>query len=81
MLKEKGLDLHKEISFPDHYNYSQKELENLISMAKNNNAIFLTTEKDYLRIEENYRKNIFYIKIKIKIENKDKLIQEIKKII
>ena len=81
MLKEKGLDLHKEISFPDHYNYSQKELENLISMAKNNNAILLTTEKDYLRIEENYRKNIFYIKIKIKIENKDKLIQEIKKII
>ena len=81
MLKEKEVNLSQEISFPDHYNYSKKELENLISIAKNKNAILLTTEKDYLRINENYRESIFYIKIKIEIENKDKLIQEIKKII
>ena len=59
----------------------KKELKNLITKAKNNNAVLLTTEKDYLRISENFRKNIFYIKIKIEIENGNELIEDIKKII
>ena len=80
-LKEENIDLLHEISFPDHYDYTEKELKNLITKAKNNNAVLLTTEKDYLRISENFRKNIFYIKIKIEIENGNELIEDIKKII
>ena len=41
----------------------------------------VTTEKDYLRIHENYRKSINYIKIKTEIKNKEEFIEEIKKII
>ena len=81
LLKEENIDLLHEISFPDHYDYTEKELKNLITKAKNNNAVLLTTEKDYLRISENFRKNIFYIKIKIEIENRNELIEDIKKII
>ena len=81
LLRGENIDLLHEISFPDHYDYSEKELKNLITKAKNNNAVLLTTEKDYLRISENFRKNIFYIKIKIEIENRNKLVEEIKKII
>ena len=53
----------------------------LIKKAKENNATLLTTEKDYLRIEEKYRGNINCLKIKIEIENKNEFIEEIKKII
>lgn len=81
LLKENKLNLLEEISFPDHYNYSKTELNNLIKKANNSNAILLTTEKDYLRIDEEYKKNINYLKIKVEMENKNKFIEEIKKII
>ena len=81
LLKNNNISLLEEISFPDHYNYSEKELENLIKKARNDGAILLTTEKDYLRINENFKKKISYIKIKVEIENKNQLIEEIKRII
>ena len=80
-MKENGLNLLEQISFPDHYNYSETELDNLIRKTKENNAILLTTEKDYLRINKEHRKNIYFLKIKIEIENKNNFIEEIRKII
>ena len=79
LLKKENINLLQEISFPDHYDYSEKELENLIKKSQDNNAILLTTEKDYLRINDNFRNDISYIKIKIEIENRNELIEEIKK--
>ena len=81
LLKDNKINIVEEMHFPDHYNYSDKDLENLIVKAKKNDAILLTTEKDYLRINENYRKNIKYLKIKSEIENKNELIREIKNFI
>ena len=81
LLKNNNIDILEKISFPDHYNYSDKELENLINKAKENNTILLTTEKDFLRIEENYKKNINYLKIIVEIENRNQFIEEIKKVI
>ena len=68
-------------SFPDHYNYSKADLNNLIIKAKENNAILLTTEKDYLRINDEYKKNINYLKIRVDIKNKNQFIEQIKKIL
>ena len=81
LLKENNIDVIEEKEFPDHYNYSEKELKNLISRAKEKNAILLTTEKDYFRINKNYKKNINLLKIVVEIQNKDQFIEEIKKII
>ena len=53
----------------------------LINKSEENNAILLTTEKDYLRINQDYKKKINYLKIDTEIENKNKFIEEIKKII
>ena len=75
------VNLIEKINFPDHHNYSLKELDMLKNKAEKNNAILLTTEKDYLRINQNYKKNINYLKIAVEIENKNKFIEEIKKII
>ncbi len=81
LLKDNNINVVKEIKFPDHYNYSKKELENLINEAKENNTILITTEKDYFRIDENYKKNINYLKITVDIKNRNQLIEKIKKII
>ena len=81
LLKKNKLNLLEEISFPDHHNFSNIELENLLKKAKKNDAILLTTEKDYLRIDENNRKCINFLKIKIIIKNKNAFIEEIKKVI
>ena len=80
LLKESGITILERISFPDHYNYSKIELENLAEKAKENSAILLTTEKDYLRISENCRKNINFLKIKTIVKDKDRFINQIKKI-
>jgi tetraacyldisaccharide 4'-kinase len=81
LLKENNIDVIEEKEFPDHYNYSEKELKNLINRAKEKNAILVTTEKDYFRINKNYKKNINLLKIVVEIQNKDQFIDEIKKII
>jgi tetraacyldisaccharide 4'-kinase len=81
LLKDNKLNIIETIKFPDHHKYSEKELENLLNKIKENNTVLLTTEKDYFRISENYKKNIKCLKIKVEIENKNQFIDEIKKII
>jgi len=81
LLINNKLNIIETIKFPDHHRYLEKELENLLNKVKDNNSILLTTEKDYFRIFENYKKNIKFLKIKIEIENKNQFIEEIKKII
>ena len=81
LLKKNKINVLEKISFPDHHNYSKTELDNLIKKAKENDAILLTTEKDYLRISKESRENIGCLKIKVEIESKNEFIEEIKKII
>jgi len=81
LLKNNKFNIVETIEFPDHHKYSEKELENLLNKIKENNTILLTTEKDYFRIPESYKKNIGCLKIEIEIENKEQLIKEMKKII
>ncbi len=78
---DNNLNIVETIKFPDHYKYSEQELENLLNKIKDNNSILLTTEKDYFRISKNFKKNIKYLKIKVEIENKNQFIEEIRKII
>ena len=81
LLKDNKIDIEEEIKFPDHHEYSEETLENLINKAKENNNILLTTEKDYFRIAKNYKQNISFLKIEVEIENRNQFIDQIKKII
>ena len=69
LLDENKIDMVEKIEFTDHHKYSEKEMEILLNKLKGNNIILLTTEKDYFRINEVYKKNIQYLKIEIEIEN------------
>jgi len=81
LLKENKINILEEISFPDHYNYSRTDLDNLIKKTKQRDCILLTTEKDYFRIDKDYRASIDCLKIKVKIEKENEFIEEIKKVI
>ena len=81
LLNDNKIDIEEEIKFPDHHEYSEETLENLINKAKENNNILLTTEKDYFRIAKNYKQNISFLKIEVEIENRNQFIDQIKKII
>jgi len=81
LLKRNNVNVIEEISFPDHYSYSTKQLENLVKRAKSINAILLTTEKDYERISLDYKNEIKYIKAKIKIKDQNRFVDEVKKFI
>lgn len=50
-LEDNNADVIDFISFPDHYQFSERDLEKLIARAQKNNATLITTEKDIVRIE------------------------------
>ena len=78
MLKNNKINIIKEIEFPDHYNYSIKEINKIISISKKLDCKIITTEKDYMRLNNN--KEIFYIKSELKIINQETFINDISRI-
>ncbi len=79
LLKENNINVEKKISFPDHYNYSKKELDKLLKISKENNLKLLTTEKDFFRIKHFNTTDIDYLTIKLEIINEELFEKELKK--
>ena len=77
LLEKNNLRLKKKIAFPDHYNYSIKELNDLVDFSVKNNLKIVTTEKDFYRIKHLKITQIEYLKVEIVIKNKDKFEKEI----
>ena len=70
LLKENKLNIKKTYSFADHHDYSQNDFDKI---ENNTSAIIVTTEKDYYRIRDNQKQNIYCVKVELEIENEDKL--------
>jgi len=79
LLRDSGLKVKKEISFPDHYNYTKKEIKDLVSEAKDGALTLLTTEKDFFRIKKSGIKNINYVSVELKISNNKSFEKELLK--
>ena len=77
LLKKNKLIVEKKISFPDHYNYSLKELNRLITFAVKNNLNLITTEKDFFRIKHFKLSQIQCLNVKLEILNKKNFENEI----
>ena len=77
LLTENKLDLKKKISYPDHYEFSKAEIEQLVKDSIKNKFELITTEKDYFRIKRYGFKKINYIKTKLEINNKDGFMNQI----
>ena len=74
-LKENDFKILKYFSFPDHYNYKNYEINNIKRFALKNNSEIITTEKDFLRINKELRKDINYIEMDLIINNENKLLE------
>ena len=72
------LEIVKEIIFPDHYQYTTKDIINIRLHAKRLNAQILTTEKDFTKINNNKNSDIKFLKIDLAIKDEQKLINYLK---
>ena len=79
MLKNNKMIINKDIEFPDHYNYSEKDLKNILRISKDNNLKILTTEKDFFRLNIKFNE-IKFIKSKLEISNEKDLINTLSKL-
>ena len=77
LLEKNNLRVVKKVSFPDHYNYSIDELNNLVDFSTKNNLKIVTTEKDFFRIQHHKLPQIQYLNVKIEIKNKDRFEEEV----
>ena len=79
LLKVNNINLVKTINYPDHYKYNDSDLKKIKEIAKFNKAKIITTEKDFLRINENNRNEINVVKIKLIINNNSEFTNFLKK--
>ena len=80
MLKNNKLRIVSDIEYPDHYQYSKKDFDEVIINAKKYNANIITTEKDYLRLENFNRNKILYIKSTLNISDEKSLTNKLVKL-
>ena len=77
-LKKHNFNIVKEIRFPDHYNYSSRDLDEIKEVAKSLNVKMLTTEKDYIKINNADVVGIDCLKIDLIIKEESELKKFIK---
>ena len=75
MLKSHGIKIIKDIEFSDHHNYTDNEINKILTDALNLNCKVITTEKDYFRLENKKINEIKYIKSNLTIIDEDKLLK------
>ena len=77
MVRKNGLQILKDIEFADHYSYTKKDINKILKEADNLNCKVITTEKDFLRIENLNTNKIKFVKSELQIIDEDKLINSI----
>jgi tetraacyldisaccharide 4'-kinase len=66
--------IFEHLKFPDHHNFTHKDIENLASSKKP----ILTTEKDFTRLHQDIKQNIYYLPIEIELNRNIKSLINLK---
>ncbi len=74
MIKKYNLYVLKDLEFPDHYNYTKNDIDKIIHEANNLNCEIITTEKDFLRLNNFNENKIKVMKTELKIIDEDKFL-------
>ncbi len=72
-LEEMGIKICDTITFIDHHNYAQKDIDEILNKAQTSNAdILITTEKDLVKLKNyNFDKfRLFGVEIQFRLDNK-----------
>ncbi len=77
-LQNAGLDIRFFTGFADHKMLSEKSINGIITQGrKKGAALFITTEKDFVKLPQEYQSIFGYLKMDIDFNNKDAFINEI----
>lgn len=68
-LREAGVPIVKHRSFPDHYVFSESDIQNIFSEAEQLDLDIVTTEKDYVRLLPHHQSRVYQIRSDILIED------------
>ena len=68
----------REINYPDHYQYKEKDIDYIKSIAMKLNAKIITTEKDFVKISQKNLTEINFLEVDLIIKEQDDLISFIK---
>ncbi len=67
-LSETGARVLGKVNFPDHYNFSKKEIDAIIKQANKLDAITVTTKKDFVRLDRSHQNIVKYLDIDLKFD-------------
>ena len=81
VLIKNDFNIVEEKIFTDHYNYEDKDILEIIKIAKKKDMKIITTEKDYVKIPNYLKEKISFVNMDLEISEEDKLIKFIESII
>ena len=64
-----------------HHFYSMKQITKISDVATKNDALIVTTEKDFVKIPKTLQKKIYAIDIKLHLSKNEKLLSGLKKLV
>lgn len=79
-LIDSNIKIIKQIIYPDHFQFMEKNYKTLFQEAENNNCNLITTEKDWVRINEQFKDKVYYTKLSTLLIGKESLEKELKKL-
>ena len=72
-----NLNVKKTLAFPDHYEFTRAEIEEIMQEAKDKNYQIVMTEKDYFKIKKFNMGKIEYFEVLLEVNNKEKFLNTI----
>ena len=79
-LLNNNIKIIKQIIYPDHFQFTEKNYKVLFQEAENNNCNLITTEKDWVRISKQFKDKVYYTKLSTLLIGKESLEKELKKL-
>ena len=74
LLEQNNLKIEKKLIFPDHYEFTNNDINYILKLTKENNYHIVTTEKDFYKIKEPNNEMFKFLKVSLEIEKKEELI-------
>ena len=80
LLEKYNLKVEEKLVFPDHYRFSESEIQKIVKEADRKKLKIIMTEKDFFKINNFKIRKIDYLRVSLQIYDKEKLINKIKKL-
>ena len=78
-LEGAGFDIAARTSFPDHHQFRDMELSALKKLSEKQDAPLITTQKDYVRLPDEFRKNVLTFPVVMRINQPELLAQTVRR--